>query len=118
MTHDASEWAGTNSLIERDDALQALRTLLNSAGSAGHLVLLAGEAGVGKTSVLRATAAAGPGVWWGECDALQTPQALRPLLDIASQHRTRFGAALNGPRAALFEAVLDDLRSRPNRCWW
>lgn len=86
---------------------------LDAAGSAGHVVLLAGEAGVGKTSVLRATATASSGVWWGECDALQTPQALRPLLDIASQHRTRFGAALNGPRAALFEAVLDDLRLAP-----
>jgi DNA-binding CsgD family transcriptional regulator len=104
---------GTSSLIEREGALQALRSLLDAAGGAGHVVVLAGEAGVGKTSVLRAAAAAGPGVWWGECDALQTPQALRPLLDIASQHRTRFGAALNGPRAALFEAVLDDLRLAP-----
>ena len=107
------ERPGTSSLIEREGALQTLRTLLHAAGSAGRVVLLAGEAGVGKTSVLRATAAAGPGVWWGECDALQTPQALRPLLDIASQHRTRFGAALKGPRVALFEAVLDDLRLAP-----
>ena len=113
FTASPHEPPGTSSLIERDGALQTLRTQLDAAGSAGHVVLLAGEAGVGKTSVLRATAAAGPGVWWGECDALQTPQALRPLLDIASQHRTRFGAALNGPRAALFEAVLDDLRLAP-----
>ena len=57
-------------------------------------------------------------VWWGECDALQTPQVLRPLLDIAGQHRTRFGGALNGPRAALFEAGSTSYGSRPNHCWW
>ena len=109
----SNERPGTSLLIEREGALLTLRTQLDAAASAGHLVLLEGEAGVGKTSVLRATAAAGLGVWWGECDALQTPQALRPLLDIAGQHRTRFGAALNGPRPALFETVLDDLRLAP-----
>jgi DNA-binding CsgD family transcriptional regulator len=49
-------------------------------------------------------------VWWGACDALQTPHPLAPLLDIAYERRPRFAAALEGPRAGLFEAVLDELR--------
>lgn len=104
------ERAGVRTLIERDEALQTVRGHLQAAATAGHVVLLAGEAGVGKTSVLRTIAAASPTVWWGECDALQTPQALSPLLDIARQNATRFAGALAGPRAALFEAVLDELR--------
>ena len=104
------ERPGARALIERDEALQTVRVHLQAAATAGHVVLLAGEAGVGKTSVLRAIAAASPAVWWGECDALQTPQALSPLLDIARQNDTRFARALAGPRAALFEAVLEELR--------
>jgi DNA-binding CsgD family transcriptional regulator len=104
------ERPGARTLIERDEALQTLRDHLQAATAAGHVVLLAGEAGVGKTSLLRAIAAESPAVWWGECDALQTPQALSPLLDIARQNATRFAGALAGPRAALFEAVLDELR--------
>lgn len=33
-----------------------------------------------------------------------------PLLDIAREVRPRFAERLDGPRAALFEAVLDELR--------
>jgi ATP/maltotriose-dependent transcriptional regulator MalT len=101
---------GWRPLVERDGALETLHVHLHAAATAGHVVLLAGEAGIGKTSVLRAVARAAPAVWWGECDALQTPQALSPLLDIARQNDTRFAATLAGPRAALFEAVLDELR--------
>jgi predicted ATPase len=99
-------------LIERDAVLQTLRERLRSAATAGHVIWVAGEAGVGKTSVLRQLAADHPidAVWWGACDALQTPHPLAPLHDIARDAETRFAAALAGPRNALFEAVLDELR--------
>jgi ATP/maltotriose-dependent transcriptional regulator MalT len=100
-------------LVERDSVLQRLQERLVEAGSRGQLALVAGEAGIGKTSVLRALADlhAGQGtVWWGACDALQTPHPLAPLLDIARENRTRFASHLAGPRHALFEAVLDELR--------
>ena len=97
-------------LIERDFVLQTLQHRLEAARIEGHLILLSGEAGIGKTSVLQAVAAAGMAVWWGACDALQTPQPLSPLLDIARQHETRFASCLAGPRGALFETVLDELR--------
>lgn len=104
----------TPTLVERGLALQTLADGLRAAVAGGRVVLVAGEAGIGKTSVLRAAvaahAAAGGTVWWGACDALQTPHPLAPLMDMARDSGARFGAALGGPRPALFEAVLDELR--------
>src|SRR4029453_3581464 len=54
----------------------------------GRLVLLDGEAGIGKTSLAREFAAGlrAPGrVLWGGCEALTTPAPLAPLLDVAEQ---------------------------------
>ncbi|HSQ10437.1 MAG TPA: AAA family ATPase [Burkholderiaceae bacterium] len=100
-------------LLEREPALTTLREALQGAATRGRVALVAGEAGIGKTSVLRALAdehaAQGP-VWWGACDALQTPHPLAPLLDIAREARPRFASSVGGPRPALFDAVLDELR--------
>jgi DNA-binding CsgD family transcriptional regulator/tetratricopeptide (TPR) repeat protein len=100
-------------LVERGESMATLeRCFAAAAVDGGRIALVAGEAGIGKTSVLRAFARTRPDetVWWGACDALQTPHPLAPLLDIARERRPRFAAALDGPRAALFEAVLDELR--------
>jgi DNA-binding CsgD family transcriptional regulator len=102
-------------LVERDDVLRALEDRLQSAAKGlGHSVLVAGEAGIGKTTVLQAFAAAHPGVrlWWGACDALQTPHPLTPLYDIARSCDVRFDALLRveGNRAALFESVVAELQ--------
>ena len=102
-------------LLERDGALAALQTRWRAAGGgSGHVTWLAGEAGIGKTSLLKALAAGcGPArIWWGACDALQTPHPLAPLHDIArdGQPAWRTLLAEGAARAALFEAVLDDLR--------
>lgn len=97
-------------LVEREAALAALQAALAAAAQGGRVALVAGEAGIGKTSVLRALAAAHEGaVWWGACDALETPLPLAPLLDMARDAGVRFGAALGGPRPALFDAVLAEL---------
>lgn len=101
-------------LLEREQELATFGALLETAPQRGAVVLVAGEAGIGKSSLLRAAAAAhaegGGMVWWGACDALQTPHPLAPLLDIARDHRPRFAERLHGPRPALFEAVLEALR--------
>jgi predicted ATPase len=97
-------------LVERESVLRSLREQLASAAAGGRVALVAGEAGIGKTSVLRALAAGHDNVWWGACDALQTPHPLAPLLDMAREGKPRFAAHLAGPRPALFEAVLDELR--------
>jgi ATP/maltotriose-dependent transcriptional regulator MalT len=104
-------------LLEREWVLETLQQRLAEAAVRGHLALVAGEAGIGKTSVLRALAAAHArhgAVWWGACDALQTPHPLAPLLDIARENVTRFAPYLAGQRHALFEAVLDELRLAPS----
>ena len=116
--HSASEHRlRTTALVERDPVLRVFQSLLDGATAKGHVALLAGEAGIGKTSVLQAAAtahrASGGHVWWGGCDALDTPHPLAPLLDIAREERPGFARLLQGPRPELFEAVLGELRSAP-----
>jgi MoxR-like ATPase len=58
--------------------------------SEGRLVLVSGEAGVGKTALLRSFCdALGPRtrVLWGNCDPLFTPRPLGPLLAVAERAR-------------------------------
>src|SRR5687767_3560019 len=105
-------------LVERDHLLQQLDALLCAvAPGSGHAVFVAGEAGIGKTSLLKALAEqrGDAMLWWGACDALQTPQPLAPLLDIARGTEVAFRAWLgvDAQRSALFDAVLSELqRSR------
>jgi DNA-binding SARP family transcriptional activator/tetratricopeptide (TPR) repeat protein len=75
-------------LLERADELDGLDAALTAvtATRTGRLVFVGGEAGVGKTTLLRRFAADAPPtarVLWGACDALFTPRALGPLLDVA-----------------------------------
>jgi DNA-binding CsgD family transcriptional regulator/tetratricopeptide (TPR) repeat protein len=102
-------------LVERDAALHILTDRLSRVASAGgHTVLVSGEAGIGKTSLLHALAGQrGPAVlWWGACDALQTPHPLAPLHDIARSSDAGFAALLgvHSERALLFDAVLRELQ--------
>lgn len=106
-------------LVERDNVLEQLEGMLGAvAPGSGHAAFVAGEAGIGKSSLLKALAdRRGEALlWWGACDALQTPQPLAPLLDIARSAEVGFRALLAAPdaqRGALFDAVLTELqRSR------
>jgi len=76
----------TTGLLERTADLDALSEALEGVRSsrAGTLVLLSGEAGIGKTSLVREFCAReGVSPWWGGCDALFTPRPLGPFLEIA-----------------------------------
>src|SRR5579862_2300753 len=75
-------------LLERSGQLSALREALAAVVSSGRgrIVLVAGEAGIGKTALLRRfrTALGGSArVLWAGCDPLFTPRPLGPVLDLA-----------------------------------
>jgi DNA-binding CsgD family transcriptional regulator/tetratricopeptide (TPR) repeat protein len=74
-------------LIERESQLAALHQYADEAGHGqGRVVLISGEAGVGKSVLLEQFAEElNQASWlWSGCDGLFTPAALGPLLDIAS----------------------------------
>jgi DNA-binding CsgD family transcriptional regulator/tetratricopeptide (TPR) repeat protein len=106
-------------LLEREHPLDLLADRGRRAVTGrGSVVLVAGEAGVGKTVLLRALVerlrpAAPP--LWGMCDSLSTPRPLGPLRDVADELGAPVPALLRGPAAQheVFAAVLDALRARP-----
>jgi MoxR-like ATPase len=69
-------------LLERESELAVLDEALAAVvrSKSGGLTLVAGEAGVGKTQLLRrfCEQAAGLRVLWAACDALFTPRPLGP----------------------------------------
>ena len=105
-------------LLERDDVLRWLNAALRAAGAgAGGLVLLSGEAGVGKTAVLQqwiASVRNRARVLVGSCEPLSSPRPLAPLLDVVpgmgagvrqTLARVRDGASAGD----LFDGVLAEL---------
>jgi len=75
-------------LVERGGLLARLEGSLEQAQSAGRLALVGGEAGVGKTSLVRRFVESSAGelgfrVLWGACDPLSTPRPLAPFRDMA-----------------------------------
>jgi DNA-binding CsgD family transcriptional regulator len=107
-------------LLEREAELAELERRLGAVpAGGGALVLVSGEAGVGKSALVRAFAAAvGERARFlgGACEALFTPRALGPLHDLAPQLGGELARALSAgaARAELFGAVLAEL-VRPER---
>jgi DNA-binding CsgD family transcriptional regulator/tetratricopeptide (TPR) repeat protein len=102
-------------LLEREDALASLAEYARSAKTGqGRLVLVSGEAGVGKTALLEAFREATPELTWlaGGCDGLFTPRPLAPLFDIAEQTGGALRTACDEsePRERLFALLLRELR--------
>src|ERR1700754_1201003 len=99
-------------LLERGNELEALERALGTGG--GRLVLVAGEAGVGKTALLQRFCAGRARVLWGECDALFTRSPLGPLVDIAPAVGGELPSlvAEGAPAHALAAALLRALNGR------
>jgi ATP/maltotriose-dependent transcriptional regulator MalT len=104
-------------LLERSTFLEALGTWLDEARDGrGRLVLLGGEAGVGKSVLVArfcAQQAASARVLRGACERLYTPRALGPLADMADELGGELEQLIAGdakPRDVV-PALLRDLRS-------
>jgi DNA-binding CsgD family transcriptional regulator/tetratricopeptide (TPR) repeat protein len=102
-------------LLEREQCLLDLTGWMDAAArDQGCMVLLGGEAGIGKTALLQQFAGhvQGSRVLWGACDALFTPRPLAPLHDIAQQAQGALLAALSSAASAgaIFTAALAELQ--------
>jgi DNA-binding CsgD family transcriptional regulator/tetratricopeptide (TPR) repeat protein len=105
-------------LLERDEQLERLRAALDHARpGVGRLVLLTGEAGVGKTALVESVGDCDGKVrvWAGSCERLFTARPLGPLADIASKAGGRLGDVVGrgAPVHEVFPVLLDELRSTP-----
>jgi predicted ATPase len=108
----------TAGLLERDAELRRLRETLRGAGQGrGSVVLVSGEAGIGKTALVRrfAWAAAQARVLVGACDDLVTPRTLGPFRDMARDAALALAEAVEpgAGREAVFGAVHQELAGRP-----
>lgn len=87
-------------LVEREEALSTLgHYATEAAGGEGRLVLVRGEAGIGKTALLRAfreSLAPEVDIAWGACDGVSTPQPYGPFEDMAAGLGPAFGRLLEG----------------------
>ena len=101
-------------LLERDVPLALLADFAAQARRGeGRVVLVAGEAGVGKSALVEQFAAGlTEARWcWGACDGLFTPRPLGAFLDIAGQLGGRLARLdqAQTPRDELFTALLAEL---------
>src|SRR5689334_9318484 len=100
-------------LLERDRELAVLDEALRDAQAGrGSIVLVHGEAGIGKTSLVRAFARRTVGrarLLSGACDDLVTPRTLGPLRDAVRGSGPLAAALASGDRDAVLSALLTDL---------
>jgi DNA-binding CsgD family transcriptional regulator/tetratricopeptide (TPR) repeat protein len=102
-------------LLERDAPLGVLAgAVADAAKGRGSSVLISGEAGIGKTSLVRAFADGSAGearLLLGACDDLMASRTLGPLHDAATGTDGPLAAALadDGPVDGVFAAVLEEL---------
>jgi ATP/maltotriose-dependent transcriptional regulator MalT len=105
-------------LIERAGFLTTLQTKFeNIAEGEGHSVFISGEAGIGKTSLVKTFCKERKNdcyIYQGTCDALFTPRPLAPLYDIALQMRSDlWGNSRDiANREELFTSFFQELRNQ------
>ncbi len=103
--------SGGQTLLERASLLALLHGLHEDVAKQGEgrLVLVGGEPGAGKTSLVRAFTSPLPPdtILWGGCDSLRTARPLGPLFDIAAAVGGPIADALAGAgREGVFSATL------------
>jgi DNA-binding CsgD family transcriptional regulator/tetratricopeptide (TPR) repeat protein len=113
-SHASQQGTGRVTLLERKTALDALAEIAAQARSGeGRLVLVEGEAGVGKSALLEQFTHDLPDsrLLSGACDGMFTPRPLGPLFDIAQQVHGRLHSLCraDASREQLFDAFLTEL---------
>jgi len=103
-------------LLERDVPLQCISELAAKLGAQGAIALVSGEAGIGKTTFLRAFVESLDEdliVRWGSCDPLTTPRVLGPFHDMVLEFGPKVQAALENDRSfsRLVSALLEELQT-------
>jgi len=108
-------------LIERDAELAAIDgPLARAAAGAGSVLLITGEAGVGKTSLTRVLARVarerGARVLLAACDDLLTSRTLGPIKDLADRSTGALRAALaeSADREEMLDALRHELTDQPH----
>jgi len=105
-------------LIERDGFLRSLETLFESViEGEGHCILLSGEAGIGKTSLIKSFYKEKKDnckIYQGTCDALFTPRPLAPIYDIIWQIQkdTNENELHNVDKSLLFNQLFNGLEQQ------
>lgn len=99
-----------NALYERSHELEALRDCVATAAGTGRgsLVLVSGEAGVGKSALVRAFLdglGSDVAAYVGGCDDLVAPRSLGPFQDMAAQQ----GAEESGLRAVVEAGAMPEV---------
>jgi DNA-binding CsgD family transcriptional regulator len=108
-------------LIERNELLDLLQTQLNNVSAKeGHCVFINGEAGIGKTALVKAFLKKQVDdclIYQGACDALFTPRPLAPLYDILWQvNKNRWSVSPTlEERSALFANFFQELSIKKGR---
>ncbi|MDT4891626.1 MAG: hypothetical protein QOE97_661 [Pseudonocardiales bacterium] len=108
--------SGADELLERQPLLDRLDGWLAEASTGrGRIVVIGGEAGAGKSTLVAAFAArcpAGVEVRTGGCDPIGTPQPLGPVLDLVPDGGPVADALTTGrPPGEVFPLVLTQLRA-------
>ncbi len=118
-TASAMARADGTGLLERSSELSCLHEGANETAEIrrGRVVLISGEAGIGKTALLRQFRAALPprfSVLWGTCDPLFTPRPLGPLLEPAAEVGGELAILVEGDARPheVAGAMLAELRGR------
>ena len=87
-------------LLERDAERAVLAGAIEESRESGRVVLVVGEAGIGKTALVADVCRDADGVLWGACDPLITPRPMGPLRDVADRLGDEFGVRDRGRRRA------------------